>query len=234
MPYLEFKGFTRHRLWVNRVGKEISSSGNQVGSWYPFATYLGREKTVQRILKWFYSTTLFRDVKQYCQTCEECQIQGGQRAKVPMTPLPIIGEPFRRISMDIVGPLPRTRQGHRFILVLSDYAIRYPEAMPLRTISASNVAEVLIDFFARHGIPYEILTDQGTNFKSSLLGDLYWFMGIKAMMTSPYHPTRMDLWNASIGFWRQCWGKYWKERSEIGIICYRTYCSPTMNSPKLQ
>ena len=66
--------------------------------------------------------TLFRDVKQYCQTSEECQLHGVQRAKAPMMPLPVIGEPFRRIAMDIVGPLPRMRRRHRFILVLSDYA----------------------------------------------------------------------------------------------------------------
>ena len=90
--------------------------------------------------------------------------------------------------MDIVGPLPRTGRGNRFILVVSDYATRYPEAVPLRTISASKIAEVLIDIFARQGIPEEILTDQGTNFTSALLGELYRLIGIKALRTSPYHP----------------------------------------------
>ena len=132
--------------------------------------------------------TLFRNVKHYSQTCEECQLHGGQRAKALMMPLPVIGEPFRRIAMDIVGPLPRTRRRHRFILVLSDYATRYPEATPLRTTSASNKAGALIDIFTRHGIPGVILTDQGTNFTSALLGELYRIMGIKALRTSPYHP----------------------------------------------
>ena len=73
-------------------------------------------------------------------------------------------------------------------MVMSDYASRYPEAVLLRTISTSKVAEVLIDIFARHGIPEEILTDQGTNFTSALLGELYQLIGIKALRTSPYHP----------------------------------------------
>ena len=124
----------------------------------PFSGHLGREKTAQRILRRFYWTTLFQDVKQYCQTCEECQLHGGRRTRAPMTPLPVMGEPFRRIAMDIVGPLPRTGRGNHFILVVSDYATRYPEAVPLRSISAGKIAEVLIDLFARHGIPEEILT----------------------------------------------------------------------------
>ena len=88
----------------------------------PFAGHLGREKTALRILRRFYWPTLFQDVRQYCQTCEECQLHGRSRMKAPMIPLPVIGEPFKRIALDIVGPLPRTRKGNHFILVLSDYA----------------------------------------------------------------------------------------------------------------
>ena len=90
--------------------------------------------------------------------------------------------------MDIVGPLPRTRRGNHFILVISDYATRYPEAIPLRSITAPKVAEVLVDLFSRHGVPEEILTDQGTNFTSGLLGELYLLIHVKALWTSPYHP----------------------------------------------
>lgn len=108
--------------------------------------------------------------------------------RAPLIPLPIIGEPFQRIAMDVVGPLPRTNKGNRFILVISDYATRYPEAIPLRSVTAHNVAEVLVDIFARHGIPEEILTDQGTNFTSALLGELYKLIGVRALRTSPYHP----------------------------------------------
>ena len=154
----------------------------------PFAGHLGREKTTQRILRRFYWPTLFRDVREYCQSCESCQLTGAKNRRVPMIPLPVVGKPFQRIAMDVVGPLPRTQSGNRFILVLSDYATRYPEAIPLRNVSAAKVAEALIDVFARHGIPEEILTDQGTNFTSTLLGELYALIGIKAIRTSPYHP----------------------------------------------
>ena len=90
--------------------------------------------------------------------------------------------------MDIVGPLPRTSRGNRFILVLSDYATRYPEALPMRTITVVCVAEALVEIFARHGIPEEILTDLGKNFTSALLGELFKLIGTKALRTTPYHP----------------------------------------------
>ena len=83
--------------------------------------------------------------------------------------MPIIDEAFRWILMDVVGPLPKTRKENQYILVVCDYATRYPEAFQLQTFTAPVVAEKLIEMFARYGIPQEILTDQGTNFTSQLL-----------------------------------------------------------------
>ena len=108
--------------------------------------------------------------------------------KAPMIPLPLIEEPFRRIAMDIVGPLPRSRAGNRYILVVCDYATRYPDAIPLRSIDAECVAEKMIELFSRVGIPQEILTDQGTNFTSQLLKEVHSMLHINSIRTSPYHP----------------------------------------------
>ena len=56
-------------------------------------------------------------------------------------------------------------------------------------ITAVRVAEALVEIFARHGIPEEILTDQqGKNFTSALLGKLYKLIGTSALRTTPYHP----------------------------------------------
>ena len=63
--------------------------------------------------------------------------------------------------MDLIGPFDRSTQGYRFVLVLMDYATRYPEAVPLRNISAKSVAQALFQIISRVGIPKEILTDQG-------------------------------------------------------------------------
>ena len=103
-------------------------------------------------------------------------------------PMPIIGEPFNQIAMDIVGPLPKSKRGNRYLLVVVDYATRYPEVFPLRTFTADVVAEKLVEVFARHGVPRTILTDQGSKFTSNLLQELHRAMGVKSVRTSPYHP----------------------------------------------
>lgn len=44
----------------------------------------------------------------------------------PLIPLRIIGIPFERIDMDLIGPLPKSPWGHEYIMVIMDYATRYP------------------------------------------------------------------------------------------------------------
>ena len=155
----------------------------------PLAGHMGRKKTAQRILQRFYWPNVFKDVAEFCKTCQECQKTApGKKTIAPLIPLPIIEEPFQRIAMDLVGPLPRSRSGNKYILVICDYATRYPEAIPLRSIDAEHIAEELIKVFSRVGVPKEILTDQGSNFTSQLLAEVYRLLHIQPIKTSPYHP----------------------------------------------
>ena len=115
----------------------------------PIAGHLGRDKTRQRLLRRFFWPSVFREVEEYCRTCGICQKatkKGVQKA--PLVSLLIVSEPFSRIAMDIVGPLIRSRSGNKYVLVLCDYATRYPEAIPLKSIDAESVAEELIKVFA--------------------------------------------------------------------------------------
>ena len=132
---------------------------------------------------------VYKDTAEYAKACPECQKTAARRPpRAPLLPLPIIEEPFSRIAMDIVGPLSRSRSGKSYILVICDYATSYPEAVALKSIDAECIAEELMQLFSRTGIPQEILTDQGSNFMSQLLAELYRLLHIKPIRTTPYHP----------------------------------------------
>lgn len=90
--------------------------------------------------------------------------------------------------MDIVGPLEKSSAGYQYILVVCDYATRFPEAFPLRSVTTPKLISALVQLFSRVGIPEEILTDQGTNFTSNLMRRLHKELGITAIRNSPYHP----------------------------------------------
>lgn len=90
--------------------------------------------------------------------------------------------------MDMVGPLPVTPEGFKYILTVCDYGTRYPEAFPMKGTTSKDVVTALMELFSRMGIPEEILTDRGSNFVSELTLELYTMLGIKSVKTSAYHP----------------------------------------------
>ncbi|KAI2644928.1 Retrovirus-related Pol polyprotein from transposon 17.6 [Labeo rohita] len=155
----------------------------------PMAGHLGQAATLNRLMARFFWPGIHENVRRWCATCRECQLVNPPASpKAPLRPLPLIQVPFERIGMDLIGPLERSARGHRFALVLVDYATRYPEAVALRNISAKSVAEALFRIISRVGIPKEILTDQGTTFMSRTVRELYELLGIKSIRTSVYHP----------------------------------------------
>ena len=155
----------------------------------PMAGHLGVTKMKDRILLRYYWPGIFKEVADYCRSCEVCQRSHLKKpARAGLVPMPVMSKPFHRIAMDIVGPLPRTQRGNRFILTIRDYATRYPEAIALPSTEATRIARELIVLFSRMGIPEEILTDQGTNFMSALLEEVYRMLHIKRIRTTPYHP----------------------------------------------
>ena len=151
--------------------------------------HLGNTKTLDRVLNNFFWPGITQDVQRYCQSCDICQrtFPKGRGGKAPLGQMPIIHTPFSRVAVDLVGPLPLSNKGNRFILVLVDCATRYPEAVALKNIETTTVAEELVNIFCRVGIPNEILSDRGTQFTSDLMNEVARLLSLRQLFTTPYH-----------------------------------------------
>ena len=157
----------------------------------PMAGHLGINKTYQKILNYFYWPGMKRDVCQYCKSCHVCQMVGKPNQKIPPAPLqPITAfeEPFSRVLIDCVGPLPKTKTGNQYLLTIMCTSTRFPEAIPLRNIKAKTIVKALAKFFCFVGIPKNIQSDQGSNFMSGLFQQVMHELGIKQFKSSAYHP----------------------------------------------
>ena len=76
---------------------------------------------------------------------------------------------MEHIAVDILGPLPLSNKGNRYLLVATDYFTRWPEAYPIPNQEATTEARFLVEeFFSRFGVPFEVHSDQGRNFESRL------------------------------------------------------------------
>ena len=72
----------------------------------PLVRHLNRRKTLRKISEHFYWPSLRKDVAEFCQSCHTCQMVGK-----PNRPIPTFEEPFSRVIIDCVGPLPKTKSG---------------------------------------------------------------------------------------------------------------------------
>ena len=120
----------------------------------PIAGHLGTKPTQYKIMKNFCWPGMANDIKRACQSCECCQKTAKRtHLTAPMQITTTFTEPFHRVVLDIVGPLPRTKRKHTYILTYIDLASRYPDAEPLHSTTSQAVAEALLRIFSRLSIP---------------------------------------------------------------------------------
>ena len=84
--------------------------------------------------------------------------------KAQLQPIPAFDEPFSRILIDCVGPLPRTKSGNEYLLTIMCTSTRFPEAILLRNIKTKSIGKALIRFLTFVSLPKSVQSDQGSNF----------------------------------------------------------------------
>ena len=157
----------------------------------PMSGHLGRNKTYHKIINHFYWPGLKSDVSKYCKTCHTCQMVGKPNQTIPkaqLQPIPAFDEPFSRILIDCVGPLPRTKSGNEYLLTIMCTSTRFPEASPLRNIKTKSIVKALIKFFTFVSLPKSVQSDQGSNFMSGIFQQVMHELRIKQYRSSAYHP----------------------------------------------
>lgn len=152
--------------------------------------HLGFSKTFFKIKNRYYWPNMLKETESYVKTCMDCQTRKTPR-QAPvglLQPIPV-GHMFDRIGIDVLGPFTRTSRGKSYIIVAMDYATKWAEAEATRSATAEDVARFLINkIICKFGCVREILSDRGTNFKSSLVSALMNGLGIRTSYTTAYHP----------------------------------------------
>ena len=103
-------------------------------------------------------------------------------------PILVVEPPFTRVIIDMMGPLPPTSAGNKYLLTIMDVTTRYPEAVPVSSMHARTVVKHLIQFFTHFELPKELQSDRGINFTSNLFAQTMKDLGITHILSSAYHP----------------------------------------------
>ena len=152
--------------------------------------HIGTERTIHKINQAFYWPNMRQVIQEMCRKCDRCAVRKPplKNNRAPLKQY-LVGEPMERIAIDILGPLPRTRQGNRFVLVISDYFTKYAEAVALPDFEAETVAKAVVEqFICRFGTPRQLHSDRATNFESKVFQNVCKLLNIHKTRTTSRNP----------------------------------------------
>ena len=154
------------------------------------AAHFGFHKTYAKIRQRYFWKGMHKDTDNWIRSCISCSRRKTPKHKVvePLMKMTTVST-FERVSVDILGPLPISSSGNRYVLCFTDHCTRWPILVPTQSTDALTVASCFYkEIICNHGCPRFLLSDRGTNFLSKLMLEVCHIMKTNKLNTSAYHP----------------------------------------------
>lgn len=105
------------------------------------------KKKIRKLFHWYEMRT---DVQIWIEKCHTCQMNeiSKKPAKAPMGNMSIRAHMYGSFiyrSIDILGPLPRTPRGNKYILVVMDYFSKWVEVLPIPDQTSETCADNILN-----------------------------------------------------------------------------------------
>jgi hypothetical protein len=167
-----------------------------------YGGHLGLDKVLSKMQRKFYWSSMYLDTKEFINRCVQCaRFRYGPNLRAKLQPIQAIA-PFHMLGVDVIGPLPKSKNGNQYIVCFMDYFTKWPEAFATK----DQTAKTLVDLFCkkivyRFGVPKVVLSDQGPAFTSDDFKKELALLGTKKIVTAPYHQQANGLverWNQAL------------------------------------
>ena len=198
-------------LWKKSV--KIAHEGHQG---------LAKTKALIREKVWF--PLVDKYVTEEIANCLACQAVGPQNVPEPLRMRPMPSGPWKRLHIDFFGPVP----SNEYLLVIVDAYSRFPIVEVVRSTSIETIIPKLDSVFAMHGIPNEVITDNGPPFNSHDFNRYMSLLGIKFNPSTPLWPqgnSEVERFNQPLGkaIRAACVeNKNWKQEIQRFLLNYRS------------
>ncbi len=157
-------------------------------------------RSYEKIKEKFFWLNLEDEIIELSNSCLVCQKtkKPNQRVRAPLKPI-VVTRPFQLLGIDAIVGLPKSKYGNVCIILLIDYFTKWIEAQAFKNFNALTTAKFIFEvIFCRFGIPEGLISDQGTNFMASLVGELCKLCGVKKLNTTSYHHEGVGMVERSI------------------------------------
>ena len=154
------------------------------------AGHPGQNKMYYTLRQWYYWPHMAADVMNEVRNCSGCA-KNRLRLRRHLNRLKLFPatRPLEDVAIDILGPLPRTKHGKEYILVITDRFSKLVAAVPMSVVNAFTVAVAFCEAWVfKYGPPRSLLSDNGPQFAARLFQIICQRLGIRNLFASAYHP----------------------------------------------
>ncbi|GBN35451.1 Transposon Tf2-9 polyprotein [Araneus ventricosus] len=149
----------------------------------------GVKSTVKQIASRFIWINIRKDITQWATFfihCQKNKINRHTRAQIAT--YIEVDDRFSVINIDIIGLFP-TSEGRKYCFTCVDRFTCWIEVIPFANLTAEIVARIFYDYWiSRLGMPYCVITDQGSEFRSELFKNIGVICRFKVCTATAYHP----------------------------------------------
>ena len=189
-----------------------------------------RMKAIARSYMWW--PGLDREIEQAAKGCQPCQAVKRAPLKSPLHPWVWPDKPWQRVHLDFAGPF----QGSMFLVAVDAYS-KWPEVRAMTSTTVTATLNVLRQWFCAHGIPEQLVTDNGPQFTADAFKHFTEMNGIRHTRCAPYHPASNGLAERFVQSFKQSLkasvndGRSLTQRLSSFLLTYRTTAHATTGVP---
>jgi len=187
-----------------------------------------RVKQIARSHVWW--PCIDKDIENLVKACTSCQQDQRAPVAAPLHPWIWPSKPWVRVHLDFAGPF----MGKTFLITVDAFS-KWPEIIEMSSTTATNTIKVLRDIFSRHGLPEQLVSDNGPQFISSEFSEFCKINGVKHFRVAPYHPASNGLAERMVQTFKQSMrrsindGIPFQQRLANFLLTYRTTPHATTN-----
>lgn len=157
----------------------------------PLSAHGGKHKTIDRVSRRYCWPKMHAQISRYVHDCEVCSANKPANVvqRAPMGSRIVASRPWQALYIDFVGPMPRSKGGFTYLLVVVDAFSKFVHVHPMRVATAKGV----IQFLEKHvflvfGVPDQLISDNGSQFTSAEYRTFLDKYRVRPFFVSRYHP----------------------------------------------
>ena len=147
---------------------------------------VGLMKSLARSYVWW--PGLDATIESTCKACTGCQDTQHAPPKAPLHQWELPALPWQRIHVDFAGPFK-----NKMWMIVVDALSKWPEVIPMAAVTTLATVDSLGHIFAQHGLPEQLVSDNGPQFTSSEFNTFLESIGTRHIRSAPFHPATNGL-----------------------------------------